>query len=135
MPLSVGLSVRRSVCWSVRLLDISRDCSLFVFFAWSLSTVRVEKWQSPIFLKKSWGSQMGEKPFWGHFWCFCPYLCIQSFKVFWNFTYITSSTLSNSEGKPHVQEKSRSGCIVMARPYFWDMVVVSAFLVFVKSCE
>ena len=78
-------------------LNISETANwFFLIFCMKLGHQRVQKWQSPIFEKKSWGVTNGGKPpFWGHFWCFLSISLHPVIKSFWNFIYIISSTLSN----------------------------------------
>ena len=70
---SVSLSVSPS-------LNISETAHwFFLIFCIKLGHHKGTKVTEPDIWKKSWGVTNGGKtPFSGHFWCFFPYLCIQS---------------------------------------------------------
>ena len=75
-----------------------RDFSLVIYdFCMKLGHHKGTKVSKPAFWKKLLGVTNGVKSsFLGHFWCFLSISLHPVIKSFWNFTYITSSTLSNS---------------------------------------
>ena len=70
----------------------------------------------PDFLKKSWGSQMGEKPYFGGIFDVFVHISASSHQDFLKWHLYNKLNVSNTQRKPHVQEKSGSGCIVGTRP-------------------
>ena len=109
-----GSSVIALVRWSIsHSLNISETVHWF-FLIFCMKSERAR------FLKKIFGGhKWGKTTILGAFLMFLSISLHPVIKIFWNFTYITSSTLSNSYRKPHVQENSGSGCIVGTRPLFF----------------
>ena len=89
--LSVGLSVGPS-------LNISDTVDwYFLIFCIKLGQHKGTKVTEPDFWKKIFGVINGGKTqFLGYFWCFLSISLHPVIKIFWNFIYIISSTLSNT---------------------------------------
>ena len=84
------------ISWSV--FKCLRDRLLFFqIFCMKLGHRKGTKVTELDFWKKILGvSNRAKPPFWGYFWCFLSISLHPVIKLFWNFIYIISSTLSNT---------------------------------------
>ena len=95
--LSEGVLWNHPCQWVYRLVICSGSQLSLVRMSLKLTHHKGTKVTEPNIWKNLRGSQLGEKShFFGHFWYFLSISLHPVIRIFWNFIYIISSTLSNT---------------------------------------